>query len=247
MKRIVVLISMLALLLAGAAAALAAGPPGVKYLQPPDYQYGVNIPSTLPFPIVADDWLCDNPKPVTDIHWWGSYLGWSGEQAPGATPPFQITVYTDIPAGGDVAFSRPGPAIRGWVVNPSETAEGLEPLTQDMKFYYSVLLPQNEWFLQEGGQNIYWLSIAALNPIHVDVPGAPGTDYYWGWETTSADPQNDLAVQDLGNGWQPIRLPTGAPLEKDMAFELTTVPLPGAVWLLGSGLVGLAGLRRRRR
>ncbi len=29
--------------------------------------------------------------------------------------------------------------------------------------------------------------------------------------------------------------------------ECSTVPIPGAVWLLGSGLVGLAGLRRRRR
>ena len=31
------------------------------------------------------------------------------------------------------------------------------------------------------------------------------------------------------------------------AIETTTVPIPGAVWLLGSGLVGLIGLRRRMR
>jgi hypothetical protein len=28
--------------------------------------------------------------------------------------------------------------------------------------------------------------------------------------------------------------------------QVTTVPVPGAVWLLGSGLVGLVGLRRKR-
>jgi len=31
------------------------------------------------------------------------------------------------------------------------------------------------------------------------------------------------------------------------AFLMTPVPIPGAVWLLGSGLAGLAGLRRFRK
>ena len=30
------------------------------------------------------------------------------------------------------------------------------------------------------------------------------------------------------------------------AQDVTTVPLPTAVWLLGSGLIGLAGVARRR-
>jgi hypothetical protein len=30
------------------------------------------------------------------------------------------------------------------------------------------------------------------------------------------------------------------------SFQMTPVPLPGAVWLLGSGLIGLAGFMRRR-
>jgi hypothetical protein len=32
----------------------------------------------------------------------------------------------------------------------------------------------------------------------------------------------------------------------DITFGLLSVPIPGAVWLLGSGLLGLLGLRRRR-
>ena len=41
--------------------------------------------------------------------------------------------------------------------------------------------------------------------------------------------------------------PTGKSL--DMAFVITgePVPIPGAVWLLGSGLIALVGLRRRSR
>ncbi|MBV5305838.1 MAG: VPLPA-CTERM sorting domain-containing protein, partial [Desulfobulbaceae bacterium] len=31
------------------------------------------------------------------------------------------------------------------------------------------------------------------------------------------------------------------------SLEITPVPIPGAVWLLGSGLVGLAGLRRKKK
>ena len=35
--------------------------------------------------------------------------------------------------------------------------------------------------------------------------------------------------------------------EKEAAYALTTVPIPGAVWLLGSGLIGLVGFARRKR
>lgn len=27
-------------------------------------------------PIVADDWKCEDDRPITDIHWWGSFIGW---------------------------------------------------------------------------------------------------------------------------------------------------------------------------
>jgi len=48
----------------------------VKWSQPPDLVYGVNIQSTEVEPIVADDWQCRDPRPVTDVHFWGSYIGW---------------------------------------------------------------------------------------------------------------------------------------------------------------------------
>ena len=32
--------------------------------------------------IVADDWKCTDRRPVTDIHWWGSYEDWDESEAP---------------------------------------------------------------------------------------------------------------------------------------------------------------------
>ena len=36
--------------------------------------------------IVADDWKCTDRRPVTDIHWWGSYQDWDEPEPP--LPPF---------------------------------------------------------------------------------------------------------------------------------------------------------------
>lgn len=40
---------------------------------------------------------------------------------------------------------------------------------------------------------------------------------------------------------------SGGPTGLRVEVELAAVPVPGAVWLLGSGLLGLAGLRAKRR
>ncbi|VAW51540.1 hypothetical protein MNBD_GAMMA06-308 [hydrothermal vent metagenome] len=40
---------------------------------------------------------------------------------------------------------------------------------------------------------------------------------------------------------------TGATLGMDLRIELTSVPVPAAVWLFGSGLLGLVGVVRRKK
>ncbi len=42
---------------------------------------------------------------------------------------------------------------------------------------------------------------------------------------------------------------SGNDYQHDLAFQLngSPVPIPAAVWLLGSGLIGLAGVRRKIR
>ena len=49
----------------------------IKWLQFPDMANGINILSLDP--VVADDWLCIKGKPITEIHFWGSYLSCDGQ------------------------------------------------------------------------------------------------------------------------------------------------------------------------
>ena len=37
------------------------------------------------------------------------------------------------------------------------------------------------------------------------------------------------------------------PIDYTMTFETTVVPVPAAVWLFGSGLLGLIGVARRKK
>ncbi len=53
--------------------------------------------------IVADDWRCEDARPVTDIHWWGSYL--EEEQAPPQPTPVALHIgISDRRAGHPRAF-----------------------------------------------------------------------------------------------------------------------------------------------
>jgi hypothetical protein len=190
----------------------------IKWLQFPDMAAGVNI---ISFPmmgmIVADDWLCDDGDPITEIHFWGSYLDPSGqshwEQSnpgppdfPLPPPPgvekFVISFHKDVPAGVDpnMPWSHPGELIRldevetfferYWDSVPHMGPEGLP--WWEHKFYYIVRLEKP--FEQETG-NIYWLDVSA-----VPAP-QPEADWVWGWET-SKDHWNDSAVLGDGERWK---------------------------------------------
>ena len=201
----------------------------VKWSQPPDMQFGVNIQSTEVEPIVADDWECRDPRPVTDVHFWGSYIGWE-ETNPNPPLPgpkvegFIIRIYEDVPVGPDNRYSQPGDLryeveVKEFeqryvdsIPHPNETYEH--------KFYYSLDLPRP--FDQEQG-TIYWISIAAIMP-------PTGYEFPWGWET-SARHWNDNACGSVSGGspwfWYEITPNMLPPWYQehyktvDMAFELT--------------------------
>jgi hypothetical protein len=89
---------------------------------------------------------------------------------------------------------------------------------------------------------IYWIAF--------EVPA--GSDFYGGFggQDLRADPPiplptNPMSLEayslDSGATW------TNAQLNLTARIEGSPVPVPGAFWLLGSGLVGLAGLRRFRK
>jgi hypothetical protein len=210
----------------------------VKWRQPPDMQFGVNIRSIEPDPVVADDWRCTDPRPVTDVHFWGSFIGWQKANPNPTIPPpkvdgFWIRIYKDVPAGADQQFpySHPGTLLyqeeikefqqefEASILHPDETYEH--------KFYYSLDLP--EPFVQEVGA-IYWISISAV--MSVPDPPAP---FPWGWETSTRH-WNDNATRFWlhNNYWEEIT-PSLFPQwyqnrykTVDMAFELTVAYEPPA-------------------
>ncbi|MHC4113011.1 MAG: DUF7901 domain-containing protein, partial [Planctomycetota bacterium] len=190
--------------------------------------------------IAADDWYCDTDDPVTDIHWWGSFIGWSCEEPPEMPESFHIAIWTDVPSTpGTSDFSHPNEVIwettcnnftyvfDGWDIDPRNPDAPPETC-----FKFEQDLPEEEWFHQQPGGNIYWISIAANYPV--------GTSplYPWGWKTRLRD-LNSLAPDDavriiiptnpvLGSSYingQPIFWPTEEE-SWDLAFELTTKEKP---------------------
>jgi hypothetical protein len=197
----------------------------------------------------ADDWACRDNLPVTDIHWWGSYLNWREPLPPLSPAGFWFGIYKDVPAPPTGGFSQPGELVWSWATTAYKevfvgydgrfNADGT-PIIDDSTFQYNVDIPQALWFYQPGSNNILWLSIVALYPT--------GVNYEWGWKTRPHFFQDDAVRLVPGAvAWEPIYGPDGN--SWDLAFELSTVPEPGSLTALGAGLVGLVGIvgRRMRR
>ncbi len=94
----------------------------VKYSQPPFVAieeatpliYGWDVRSVIPenpdqgvsITMAADDWVCMDERPITDLHWWGSFVGWDQPHLPPQVPDyFQMCIWSDIP--GDPANGIP--------------------------------------------------------------------------------------------------------------------------------------------
>jgi hypothetical protein len=189
------------------------------------------------YPIIADDWACTTTNPVTDIHWWGSFVNWSQPMLPAYVPnAFFISFWTDAPTNAGNSFSHPGICLQviqatnfacnfvGWDIDPRDA--GVAP---EACFKFDLDLATN-WFTQTPltGTNIYWISIAAFytNP--------PAVLYPWGWKTRPRD-VNSLAPDDAVRIFYPTWPQPGMPYSSgtniwwpslsnswDMAFVLTT-------------------------
>lgn len=226
-----------------------------KYIQPPKMDMGYDFSSEFKTGfIMADDWLCADGNPVTDIHWWGSY--WTpmsssytiySDARPnaqsGGIEGFGIGIFSDVAANDPdniLGFSHPGELLASYLLegNCNETFYGTsvkqQGITEDV-YEYSVNLLDTDLgaFDQEQGK-IYWLSIMAY---------LPDESRQWGWHESNIH-WNDYAVQATGLDITDWYIPCGG---HDMSFELTSVPEPGSFMALGSGLIGLIGFGVRRR
>ncbi|MGA1824844.1 MAG: hypothetical protein ACMUIP_09275 [bacterium] len=235
MKKIVCIIPLLGVIMLMITTGVWASNGNVKWSQPPDMVYGVNIQSTEnPVHRVADDWQCKDPRPVTDVHFWGSYIGWEQYEPDPPTSPhpviisFMIRIYYDSPQG-EQNYSHPEePPLYEVKVETFEEnyVASIEHPDQtfEHKFYYSLDLP--EPFEQAEG-TIYWISIAAIMEN--------ASDYPWGWETSNTNWNDNACYWDENPTiWKMLdpQLPPLPPWYSehyntvDMAFELTVYEPP---------------------
>jgi hypothetical protein len=240
------------------ASAMADWSPGdpAKWVQLPQMVNGYDVlsmngvyPSPPGIPVnkaVADDWQCNDPHPVTDIHLWGS---WWQDQPPTPaswTPMFRLGISSDIPAGPNPEdFSRPGKEL--WTVTQQPTVRlwgtGVEqffdpnnvlPLSAETQVWqYNFILAPADYFEQTPG-TIYWLTVQALNPP---------AGHVWGWKTSDTQWNDDAAWTDAGFSWNELKNPADPTKSLDMAFVIT-IPEPGTATLMGV-LAGLALAVRR--
>jgi hypothetical protein len=223
------------------------GDPTTKYVQMPDPN-GMNVnatyivdtnqpaPAQPVFPwqkILADDFLCTQTGPITDIHIWGS---WLGDRIPFSTTnpnlqnvAFKLSLHTDVPAGVDAPYSHPGPQVWTDTYFPGTYANRFwsnstelfyEPNTdriigQDSEIWqYNFNIDPAKAFIQQGtaaNPQIYWLDVQAI--IQEPAP-PPGTtlppDFVFGWKTSL----DGFTIID----------PTGQQKDDDAVFGDTLVP-----------------------
>jgi hypothetical protein len=217
---------------------------GVKYVQPPNIDGGLDVKDSRDNIVLADDFPCNTTGPITDIHLWGSWLS----DIPGTITNFWIGIYNDVPAvtnplNGQITPSHPGTNLlwqQSFVLGQyaeSKYATGSEyfynPTNNlivggDSQAWYYCFYPTNP-FVQQGSANNptnYWLAVRA----QISDPQT-----LFGWKT-SLIPYNDAAVWGtvlptsglpIGN-WQSMTNPINQQ-QIDLSFKLTTPPPPQVV------------------
>ena len=252
----------------GPAQGQAAGPLP-KWVQPPDMTpMGLDVKATAPV-ILADDFLCTNRGPITNIQVWGSWLGDYLPSGNAAAVAFRLKIYGDIPAGALQDWSMPAGTVlwekmfynagypttftvEPYYTLPSEPeGEGwFDPSTgtytpdADYTIWrYNFDIPLAEAFEQlgtPGASIIYWLALEAF----VQDP-----DAHFGWKSSS-NHWNDDAVWSLDGSapiWNELRYPSGHELvgqSIDLAFVIAPEPITLTVLMLG--MLPAVLLKRKR-
>ncbi len=210
-----------------------------KWVQYPDLEpTGIDVNATFPY-VLADDFLCTQTGPITDIHIWGS---WLNDYLPYGNPSdvlFTLSIHSDIPAeASPTGYSMPGELL--WLMDFDQDmfqvrvwADGLQegwldppemynPWGDTVCWQYNFIIDETVAFRQEGSEEnpiVYWVDVQAR-------PADP--DAYFGWKT-SIDHWNDDAVWGEGEEpnifeWWELRYPGEHPWYPesiDLAFVIT--------------------------
>jgi len=197
----------------------------------------------------ADDWMCSQSGPVSDLHFWYSVA----DDAPTVIGTVVASIYKDDRT--DPAFSKPGQlqwtqsfgqsqfsvvndygsGLQGFV-DPQYPETWVTGIDNHQAYHQINIVEIQEPFIQTEGE-IYWLG------LHVYWEG---TQSPVGWKTSQNHFEDTAVFRDLTGAWQPLNEEFGAPYPMDFAFVIT--PEPSTFVLLGMGALGMLfyGWRRRR-
>ena len=198
---------------------------------------GWNVNATNPM-ILADDWMCSQSGPVTDVHFWGSWRG----GLTGVIVSFNLSIHADIPADQNPdGYSKPGLTLwemeipHDWVIAQEfstdldegwyDPAAGVQIYPDhNVYFQYNIFLdqylPPEELFVQEEG-TIYWLNISAtvVDPVNTQ----------WGWKSTLDRWNDDAVFAFWGNlFWMEMLEPPDFQESLNLSFVITGPDTEGA-------------------
>jgi len=190
----------------------------MHYPQLPD-PAGWDVYAEAPL-VLADDWLCTGSGPVSDVHFWGSWMN----DVVGNVLSIHLSIHSDDRSG---QFSKPGELLwqrdfgvgeftmrtyasapQGWY-NPLTGGYILDD--HEVTWQYNVENIPDPFVQREG--EIYWLDIS-MNYFGCE----------WGWKTSLDHFEDDAVWGELPDAqWQELLDPlTGESL--DMAFVITPEP-----------------------
>lgn len=228
-------------------------PPSLVDPADPYHFDGLTVPSSFDLhQIAADDCQLEGNQPITGVHWWGSFEGWTQPHLPPVLPlAFHIGIWSDVPdpqPGNPSTFNHPGTLLWEawstswtWAVAGSQPAEGGGATV----FQFNHALSQDQWFYPTPGaataspeSTFLWVSIAAIyDPENLPSASAAGR---WGWlsrthESSAAGTViHEITPVDL-SPWPPTpgaqwRVGTlvqdGTKQPLDLSFQLTTYQSP---------------------
>ncbi len=151
----------------------------MHFPQLPDLDNGMNVLAVEPL-ILADDFLCTETGPITDIHLWGSWLddifpNNSGGVADPGEVAFHLSIHSDIPANAAM-YSTPGELLwemdflpgsfrnRPWATSTERFFDPLNNVVIGFDTHviqYNFLIDPADAFVQTAGE-IYWLDVQAF-------------------------------------------------------------------------------------
>ena len=173
--------------------------------------------------IQANDFSLTAPNTtIRSINWRGFYGG--GDLVPPASDAFTLRIYSD-------SSGPTGSLLHEFAVgNANRTDSGVNFAGRDI-FTYSANITATTL---SAGTN-YWLSI--FNNTSTD-------DDVWSWQyAVLPGAGNSVRSSNQGTSW--FANATEHTFQLDDA-SVAPVPVPAAVWLMGSALMGLVGFRRKK-